>query len=70
MMNTNINKENLRFILDFGIERLYVPAHGVTIEKADYNEIDEINHLLSIEKDIAREEDFEAEKSAAEIFAG
>lgn len=67
-MNTNINKENLRFALDFGIQRLYVPVQGVTIERADYNEIDEINHLLSIEKDIAREEDFEAEKAAAEIF--
>lgn len=69
-MNTNINRENLRFAIDFGIQSLYIPVKGVTVEKADYNEIDEINHLLSIEKDIAREEDFEAEKSAAEIFAG
>ena len=69
-MNTNISKENLRFILNFGVKRLRVPAQEVTIEKADYNEINEINHLLSVEKDIAREEDFEAEKSASDIYAG
>ena len=66
----NLNKETLRSALNFGVKRLHVPVQGIIIERADYDEIDKINHLLSIGKDMAREEDFEAEKSASEIFAG
>lgn len=64
------SKDALGFVFDFGFESISVPAQGVTREEADYNEINEINHFLSIERDIDREEDFKAEKSASGVFAG
>lgn len=68
--NVEINEENLRFILNFGIKRFRAPAAEVKVERVDYAEIDEINHLLSKERDRQREEDFYAELSAKDFFVG
>lgn len=68
--NLEINEENLRFVLNFGITHLRTDAAEVKVEKVDYAEIDEINHLLSKERDRQREEDFYAELSAKDFYVG
>lgn len=64
-----INAENLKFAQDCLVTRLENQAENVTIEKADYNEIREINHQLSKEFEQMRQEDAEAEAHAWEIFS-
>ena len=64
------SKESLGFEFNFGFESLSIPTKGVVREEADYAEIAEINRQLSEERDIQREEDFYAESSARDIYAG
>lgn len=66
----SFSKEALGFEFDFGFESICVPCEGVVREEADYAEIAEINRQLSEERDIQREEDFYAELSASDIYAG
>lgn len=66
----SFSKEALGFEFNFGFESVSIPAEGVVREEADYAEIAEINRQLSEERDIQREEDFYAESSARDIYAG
>lgn len=62
--------KKLDFKFDYGFESISVPTGDVTIEEADYAEIDEINAFLSKEIDIDRYEDALAMLSARDIYAG
>lgn len=67
----SISREELEVLFNkYGPKPLLEPAKGVVIERADYAEIAEINRQLSEERDIQREEDFYAESSARDIYAG